>query len=153
MQWMMRTRQWAVVCGLFALIMLAIAGLILTRDSSSPTGAMRPRRASLVDERPVQTARSMAALASREEQRFAQQALRLADHAVDLAFADAMREATLQPAAATPETTELFPRLSRAEAQVKSDQETIDAQKTEATTGQGTGQDVQQQLDMVQSQR
>jgi small-conductance mechanosensitive channel len=151
MPWVMKTRQRIVVFGLLALVMAAIAALVLTRDSSSPTARTKPRRAPLVDEQPVQTARSMATLAStREEQRFARQALQLADHAVDLAFADALREATLHPSANTPEAKELFARVRRAEAQVKSDQDLIDSLKKES--GKGSGSELQQQLDLVQAQ-
>ena len=153
MQWVMRTRQWIVVFGLLALILLAIAGLVLTRDSGLPAAGTRPRRAPLVDERAVQTARAMAALAStREEQRLAQQALRLADHAVDLAFADAMRDVTLHPAPPTPETKELLGRVRGAEAQVKSDQEIIELLKKQTTTARGSSQEIQKQLDLLQAQ-
>lgn len=153
MPWVMKTRQWVIVFSLSALVVLAIVGLIFTRDSGSPVAGTKSRRAPLVDERPVQTARSMAALAStREEQRFARQALRLADHAVDLAFAEAMREATLHPPESTPETKELYARASRAEAQVKSDQDIIDELKKEASSRHGSNTDLQQQLDLVQAQ-
>ena len=153
MQLVMKTRQQIVVVGLVALVMAAIAALVLTRDSSSRAAQTKPRRAPLVDEQPVQTARSMATLASaREEQRFAQQALQLADHAVDLAFADALREATLHPVASTPEAKELFARVSRAEAQVRSDQDLIDNLKKEFATAKSSGQEMQQQLDLVQAQ-
>lgn len=153
MQWVIKTRQRIVVFGLLALVMVAIAALVLTRDSSSPASRTRPRRAPLVDEQPVQTARSMATLAStQEEQRFARQALQLADHAVDLAFADALRETTLHPAASTPETTELFARVSRAEAQVKLDQDLIDSLKKESATEKGPDNEIQKQLDLVQAQ-
>ncbi len=153
MEWVMKTRQWVVTFVLFALVVLALVGLILTRDSGAPVARTRPRRAPLVDERPMQTARSMAALAStREERRFAQQALRLADHAVDLAFADAMRDAAEHPLAPSPETKELYARMSRAEAQVKSDQDIIDELKKESTAAPGSGPDIQQQLDLVQAQ-
>ncbi|MBZ5655990.1 MAG: mechanosensitive ion channel [Acidobacteriia bacterium] len=149
----MKTSQRIALFSLLALVLVAIAALILTRDSKSPAARTRPRRAPLVDEQPVQTARSMATLAStREEQRFAQQALQLADHAVDLAFADALREATLHQAEGTPETTELFARVRRAEAQVKSDQELIDGLKKESATAKGSGQEIQQQIDLVQAQ-
>ena len=153
MPWVMKTRQRIVVFGLLTLVVVAIAALVLTRDSSSPAARTRPRRAPLVDEQPVQTARSMATLASsREEQRYAQQALQLADHAVDLAFADALREATLRPVAVTPETKELFARVRRAEAQVESDQDLIDSLKKESATAKSSGQEIQQQLDLVQAQ-
>jgi small-conductance mechanosensitive channel len=153
MQWVMKTRQGIVLLALLALVMVAIAGLVLTRDSSSPVGQTPPRRTPLVDEQSVQTARSMATLAStREEQRFAQQALRLADHAVDLAFADAMREATLHPVASTPESKELFARVSRAEAQIKSDQDLIDSVKKESATAKSSSNEMQQTLDLLQAQ-
>jgi small-conductance mechanosensitive channel len=146
----MKTRQRIVVFGLLALVLVAIVALVLTRDSSSPAAGTRPRRAPLVDEQPVQTARSMATLAStREEQRFARQALQLADHAVDLAFADALRETTFHPAASTPETTELFARVSRAEAQVKLDQDIIDSLKKESATEKDSGKEIfQAQLEL-----
>ena len=149
----MRTRHWVAAIVSFALIVMAIVGLVLTRDSSTREERTGPRRAPLVDEKPVQTARGMAALAStREEQRFALQALGLADHAVDLAFADAMREATLHPAARTAETKELFARVSRAEAQVQSDQEIIDYLKKESSKAKGSDEVFQQQLDLLQAQ-
>ena len=154
MKLVMTTGQRIVVLGLFALIALAITALVLTRESAVPVSRTRARRAPLVDEGPVQTARSMAALAStREEQRFAQQALRLADHAVDLAFADAMREATLDPSAKTTETKELFARVSRAEAQVKLDQDLIDMLKKESAAAKTSDQEMQQQLDLLQAQQ
>ncbi len=153
MQRVMTTRQRIAVFGLCVLIVAAIAALVLTRASGPLATRSRPRRTPLVDEQPVQTARSMAALAStREEQRFAQQALRVADHAVDLAFAEAMREASLHPVASTPEAKELFGRVSRAEAQVKSDQDLIDNLKKEPTAKLGSGQEIQKQLDLVQAQ-
>jgi small-conductance mechanosensitive channel len=153
MQWVMKTRQWIITFASFVLIMVAIVGLVLTRDSGSPAPQTRPRRAPLVDEQPVQTARGMAALAStREEQRLALQAMRLADHTVDLAFADAMREATLHPAGSTPETKELFARVSRAEAQVKSDQDIIDELKKELAKTRSSGDELQRQIDLVQAQ-
>lgn len=141
-----------VAFGLLALIVAAVAGLILTRDAGL-RAEHRQRRAPIVDEQPVQTARNVAALATfREEQRYANQALRLADHAVDLAFAGAMREATLRPAANTPEAKDLFARVRRAEAQVQSDQEIIDTLKKEAEKAKGGAQDLQQQLDLLQAQ-
>ena len=153
MQGVMRKRDWIAVSGICALVLVTILGLVLTRNSTSLAVQTRPRRAPLVDEQPVQTARSMMALAtSREEQRFAQQALRLADHAVDLAFADAIREATLRPLADTPATKELFARVSRAEAQVKSDQDMIDDLKKESAPGHAADQAIEQQLALLQAQ-
>jgi small-conductance mechanosensitive channel len=152
MQWAIKTRQRIVVFALLALIAAACTALFMTRESTPPAAGAKPRRTPLVDEQPVQTARSVAALpSSREEQRFAQQAMRLADHAVDLAFADALREATLHPPT-TPEAKELFARVKRAEVQVKADQDLIDNLKKESATSKDSGQAIQQQLDLIQAQ-
>jgi hypothetical protein len=150
----MKTRQTIVVLVLCVLVGAGIAGFVLTRDSGSGAVRAKSLRPQLVDEQPIQTARRMAALAStREEQRFAQQAVRLADHAVDLAFAGAMREATLHQGGSTPEEKELFARVGRAEAQVKLDQDMIDSLKKETPKATAaSGQEIQKQLDMVQAQ-
>lgn len=148
----MKTRQRIIVIGLLVLIVAAIVALVLTRDSHLPAAAAR--RPPLVDEQPVQTARRMSALAStREEQRYSLQALRQADHAVDLAFSDALREATLHPDAGNPQTRELFARVKRTEAQVKSDQDMIDDLKKEsAKAGASRADEFQQQIDLLQAQ-
>jgi len=149
----LHTRQRIVIIGLAALILTAIVGIVLTRESGVPFVRSRPRRAPMVDEQTVQTARNMAALAStREEQRYANQALRLADHSVDLAFAEAMRDATSRSAANTPEAKELFARVSRAEAQVKSDQEIIDTLKKESEKSKTPAEGLQEQMDLLQAQ-
>ena len=134
--------------------MAASLWLIVSRDSGSPLLPTSARRAPLVDEQPVQTASSLLTLAStRDEQRFAYRALRLADEAVDLAFAEAMREATLRPAANSAETKELFARVSRAEAQVKSDQDLLQEIKRASTPAHASDQaEIQQQFDLLQAQ-
>ena len=149
----MKKRDWIVVSGMAVLVVAAMLGPVLTRHSTSPAALTQPHRVALVDERPVQTARTLMALASTQEgQRLAQQALRLADHAVDLAFADAIREATLRPVASTPATKELFARVSRAEAQVKSDQDMIEDLWRESTPGHAADPAIEQQLDLLQAQ-
>lgn len=153
MPWPIKTRHWIIGLGLLALIVLAAVGLILTREQGTPLTSGRSRRPELVDESPLRTARAIAALADGpEEKRLARQAIRLADHAVDLAFADAMREAAARQQQATPETKELYARVRRAEAQVKSDQELVDDLKKELAATKGPQTDLQQQLDLVQAQ-
>jgi small-conductance mechanosensitive channel len=152
MELVMKPRHWFTIAGLFLLIVLAFAGLIMTHDSGKPVTRRAFRR--LVDQKPLETARSLATQASdTDEQRFAQQVLRLADHEVDLAFNVAMREAKEHPPQPTPETKELFTRLSRSQAQVTSDQQMIDDLKKEQSTLKGPKADaVQQQIDLVQAQ-
>jgi small-conductance mechanosensitive channel len=153
MRRMLKTRQQMVLVGLLVLVVAAIVALLLTRETRSSGAQSGPRRAPIVDEQPVQTARNMAKLAAnRDEQRLAQQALRLADHEVDLAFSDALREATLHPGSSNPETKELFARVKRAQAQVKSDQDIIDSLKKESAKAKSPSEQTQQQLDLLQAQ-
>jgi small-conductance mechanosensitive channel len=152
---LIKARHWMIALGLLAFVLLAVVGLYLTRDGRQPSqGRGLTRRAPLVDEQPLQTARNMAKLASSwEEQRYAQQALKLADHEVDLAFADALRDASEHPAPATPETKALYARVKQAEATVKAEQERIDQLKKQLAIANATRQDnLQQQLSIVQAQ-
>jgi hypothetical protein len=101
---LMKVRQWIATFGLLGLVVAAGVGLVLTRQSTQLNStASKGRRAPIVDEQPRKTARAMAALASDwDEQRFSRQALKLADHQVDLAFNYEMREAAEHPVAPTP---------------------------------------------------
>ncbi len=153
MRRILKTRQQMVLFGLVVLVIAAIVVLLLTRETTSPGPQSGPRRAPVVDEQPVQTARNVAKLAaSGDEQRLARQALRLADHEVDLAFSDALREATLHPGSSNPETKELFARVKRAQAQVKSDQDLIDSLKKESVKAKGPNEQNDQQLALLQAQ-
>src|ERR1022692_944198 len=107
------------ILGLLLLVLAGVIGLVLTRDSGRPASSTQTpgHRAPPVDEQPLQTARNMAKLVSSwDEQRIAQQALKFADHEVDLAFADALRDATEQPRATSAQSRELYARESKAEA-------------------------------------
>ena len=124
----MKVHQWVVTLCLLALVIAAGVGLVLTRQSAQMDNeSTRRRRPPIVDEAPLKTARTVAALATdRDEQRFSQQALKLADHEVDLAFSAAMRDASEHPDTPTPEVKALFDRVSKAQATVTSTQQTID---------------------------
>jgi small-conductance mechanosensitive channel len=125
----MTARHWITIAGLLTLVALGIAGLLSTRDTGQSVVVQRTRAGGnslktppLVDERPLHTARSLAALAATpEEQQLVHQALKVADHEIDLAFADALRRATEQPVQLTPEIKQLLARVSKAEAAVESD--------------------------------
>src|SRR5271163_922119 len=83
---------------------------------------------SLVDERPWQTIESLAPLAvSAEEQSFAHEAARLADHEVDQAFALALRQAALQTRTLTGDALVLQQKAAQLQALVKEDQSKVDA--------------------------
>jgi len=152
----MKAHQWIVTLGLMALVLAAAVGLILTRQSaqSTPTGS-GGRRPPIVDEQPLKTARAMAALASDwEEQRYSRQALKLADHSVDVAFSYEMRQATEHPAPPTPESKKLYAQANQADAAARADQERIDQlQKQIANAKDARGRDtLQQQIDLTKAQ-
>ena len=143
-------RRWVVPISLLALLSAAIIGLVMTRSDQPATVARR--YASLVDQRPLQTARSMSALASgREEIRFARQALRIADHVVDLGFSIAFRDTAAQPT--DPKSRDALALVSRAQEQVKADQDRVEQLKRELTSGGIMEQETfQQELNLTQAQ-
>jgi len=150
----MRAHQWIVTLGLLTLVLAASVGLILTRQSAQLNSRSRTRRPPIVDEEPLTTARAMAALASGwDEQRYSRQALKLADHSVDVAFSYEMRQATEHPAPPTPESKKLFARADQAQAAVAEDQERIDRlQKQMATEKDGRARDaLQQRIDLTKA--
>ncbi len=149
------------------------AGLWWTRDSvPAPTpegagaakGQQRPAAGSLaqayrrgwVDMSPLLTARRMSSLATTpEEQEFARQAERLADHSVDLAFAEAMRQATDEQPATTPQIKELAARKAKAQAAVEADQRDIDrlTAQAAATPPAAPGEEGDRQRDRLEVAR
>ncbi len=84
--------------------------------AAGPGGPPR-RRTRLVDMRPLLTARQLSAFAATpEEQELSRQAERLADHAIDLAFVVAMRDATETAQERTPELRAVTDARDRAQA-------------------------------------
>jgi len=151
----MRAHQWVVTLGLFALVLIAGMGLILTRESAQSSSVNSPgRKPPIVDEQPLKTARAMSALASDwDEQRQSRQVLKLADHEVDVAFSYEMREATEHPAPPTPQTKELYAQANRTQAAVKEDQDRIDLlQKQLAVAKEERKDSLQQQIDLGKAQ-
>jgi small-conductance mechanosensitive channel len=155
MESLMKSRQWLITLGLLVLVLAAVIGSVLTSDFGAPTAqSSHTRRPPLVDERPLQTARTVSKLAAGwDEKRFADQALRISDNEVDLAFEDALRDAASHPAPSTPETRELYARVSQGETDVQADQDHLKQLKKELTTASGAKQDsVQEQVDLAQAQ-
>lgn len=148
-------RQWATLGVLLLLVIAACFGVILTRQTASPAQPDSTAQSqSLVDQSPLSIARSMAPLASNgEQQHLSEQALRLADHEVDLAFADALRNAAKHPVAPNPETRQLSVRLDRARSRQKADQDLADQLKKKiAAVPERERDSVQQQLELLQAQ-
>src|SRR5277367_3049959 len=82
-----------------------------------------PRSYGIVDQRPWQTAKTVAALAvSAEELELAREAERLADHEVDQAFAQSLRQASAETRQLTGEALTLQKRVTELQQTVKQDQ-------------------------------
>jgi len=135
----MRVRHWITAIVLLLLVGAAVVGILWTRElpaasdeATATTGhkllgrrVAAPQR-QLVDLRPLQTARQMAALAgTQEEQSLAHEAEKIGDHEVDLAFYDALRRVQETPVKLSPEAKEIADRKAKAEQAVKDDQENI----------------------------
>lgn len=141
-----------IVVGLVALALGTGAGYYATRETSRPhakktvTDAPLP----LVDERPLPTARALAVLATTaEEQRLAQEAARIADHEVDLAFADALRQAAEQRSAEDPKNRDLYLKMQQAQtalAEVLAQIEQVKAKISTAKPGERNALEDQKDL-------
>jgi small-conductance mechanosensitive channel len=126
----------AILVVLAALLATSLALLWVTRGAMQQLSFLRQQNSAgaagdkrLVDQRPWQTAQTLAALAvTAEETEFARQAERLADHEVDQAFASALREANLKAEhrSFTGEALALSQKVLELEQAVAQDQAQID---------------------------
>lgn len=114
---------------IFLLVLFTAYGFWKTRQPLAPVvttenGTTATAEKSPVDQTPLKTAQQLALLASsREERTLAGEALRLADFDVDLAFANALRQARLHPPALSREAKEYQARLQKAEKLLNADQD------------------------------
>src|SRR3984893_15608448 len=131
----MKWLQWGTTLGLLALVLGTVAAYYATRETSRPrakNAASNAAQTPLVDERPLPTARALAALAmSPEEQRLAEEAVRIADHEVDLAFADKLRQAAEQRSDQDPKNRDLYLKLQQAQAALTDVQSRVEQLKAQ----------------------
>jgi small-conductance mechanosensitive channel len=108
----------------------------------------------LVDQSALFTAQRMAQMPTSEEERpFAQEALRLGDQEMDLAFATAVREAAEHPPVLTPEAKQVQAKLQKAENALDADKAKV-AQLTAADEkASGSRKDaLDDELDLAKAQ-
>src|SRR5215831_2105045 len=164
----MKLRNWIVGIVLLLLAGAAVVGLLWTRELPPPSddaaapapghrllgrkAAAPPRQ--LVDVRPLQTARRMAALAGTpEEQTLAHEAEKIADHEVDLAFYDTLRRVQDTPVKLSPEAKEIADRKGKAEQALKEDQENVKQLTRRLAAAPDSQKDnLQDQLDVAKAQ-
>jgi small-conductance mechanosensitive channel len=128
-----------------SILILCLAAAWWTRGAMSHMPFLRSNGGSshgLVDQKPWQTIESLAPLAvSAEEQSFAHEAARLADHEVDQAFALALRQAALKTRTLTGDALTVQERVTQLQALVKDDQAKVDALTTSLKQPNGTTAD------------
>jgi len=149
--------QRLVLFGLLALLVLAGAGLVLTNSWKNGVLKLPAKQSSdetLVDESSLQTAQQLAKVAvTSDEQQYAGEALRLADHEVDMAFSAALREATRHTAPLSADAKALQARIARRQARMDTEKANL-ARLTElvAKASAGRKDALQQELTLAQAQ-
>jgi small-conductance mechanosensitive channel len=123
--------------------------------SAKPGTPQPPAGQQLVDQTPLKIAQQLAPLATLPEERpLAEEAIRLTDHEVDLAFTTALRDVALHPPTLSPEAKEIQSRLQKADKAVEADQAQV-AQITAADAkASGDRKDLlDDQLDLANAQQ
>src|SRR5271157_3300295 len=147
------------VFGLSVLFIAALVGFALTRQTANinppkqKAGKTELEQAKLVDQSPLETAHNLANVASTaEEQKLAADAIRIADHEVDIAFVSALQQAELHPPIENSETKELNTRIRFLESRLQSVQEQAgQLTKLAANPGKNDAHAIQQQLEIAQA--
>src|SRR5258706_4524955 len=133
----MRMNRSRMVIALLMLIVLAVtlAGAFLTRGVMTYVPFLETRTGNcaaayaahgVVDQQPWQTAATLAALAeSAEERELAREAERLADHEVDQAFSQSLRQASLEKPNLSGKALALQQRVTELQETIKNDQARI----------------------------
>jgi small-conductance mechanosensitive channel len=138
-----------VVIVLILLMVLAVtlAGAFMTSGVMSYLPFLQPRTGDwkgayvargVVDQRPWQTAATLAALAqSSEERELARDAERLADHEIDQAFSQSLRQASLEKPNPSGKTLALQQRVTELQETIKNDEARIASLSAGARTKPG----------------
>jgi small-conductance mechanosensitive channel len=131
---MSRARM-VIVLIMLMVLAVTLAGAFLTRGVMAYLPFLQARKGSwtgayvppgVVDQRPWQTAATLAALAqSAEERELAREAERLADHEVDQAFSQSLRQASLAKSNLSGKALALQQRVTELQETIKNDQDRI----------------------------
>jgi len=140
----MKAPQKLILWSLLALMAAAVVGLILTGRPPDTLAEIKRRNAAtvhkheLVDQSSLEIAEELAALAGTPaEQDLAQNAVRLADHEVDLAFTSALRTASGQSGRLNGEAATIQARIQRIQTDIAANQEKVKRLTAEATSPSG----------------
>ena len=131
----MNRPRMVIVLIMLMVLAVTLAGAFLTRGVMAYLPFLQARTGSwtgayvapgVVDQRPWQTAAALAALAqSAEERKLAREAERLADHEVDQAFSQSLRQASLEKPNLSGKALALQQRVAELQETIKNDQARI----------------------------
>lgn len=147
----MKLRSDLPTIGVALLLLTSVAAYFATRDlGTGPATAPASRQNPLVDDRMVETARRLSAVADTvEEQDLAREALELADHELDQAFATALRQAAVVPQPASGALLDLNNRIARLNARMAAYQKRI----TQLTPQAAADERVAEELAVLKAQQ
>jgi small-conductance mechanosensitive channel len=150
----MAWRHWTIIAVLLLLVIATGGAFIATRDSSRPPTPVSGAETPLVDQSPLKTARQLALLGvTPEEQRLAQEAVRIADHEVDLAFADALRDASEHPTDLDPKYEDLQLRIQLAQSTLTYEQARLNELRAKVASAKADEKEkLQEQMDLLEAQ-
>jgi small-conductance mechanosensitive channel len=146
-----------IVLVLLIVLAITLAGAFLTNGVMAYLPFLQARKGKwtgayvsrgIVDQRPWQTAATLAALAqSAEEREFAREAERLADHEVDQAFSQTLRQASLAKPNLSGKALALQQRINELQETIKNDQaqiaSLIAAASTKSASATSNGSDLE----------
>src|ERR1700739_2918848 len=131
----MNRARMVIVLILLIVLAVTLAGAFLTRGGMTYLPFLQARKGNwtgayvpqgVVDQRPWQTAATLAALAqSAEERELAREAKRLADHEVDQAFSQSLRQASLEKPNLSGKALALQQRVTELQETIENDQARI----------------------------
>ncbi len=154
----MRFRQNSVVALLLVALVGVVLGILRTNQGPSPASKATRRspldRSFVVDQSSLVTAQQIVRLPTTPEERtYAQDALRLADQELDLAFAQQVQTASNQAPAKSPEVTQLTAKLQQALRDSADDQARVaDLAASLAKAGPATVQGITDRLELAKAQ-
>src|SRR6202171_6873465 len=145
----MNRARMVIVLILLIILAVTLEGAFLTRGVMTYLPFLQARKGNwtgayvshgVVDQRPWQTAPTLAALAqSAEERELAREAERLADHEVDQAFSQSLRQASLEKPNLSGKALALQQRVIELQETIKNDQARIAYLKAGGGRTQGGG--------------
>lgn len=145
---------------MIVLVLASLVSVLLTRPWADYRKRLRAERRNaqqgqLVSTRPLDTAQQLAPLAvTHSEQQDADDALRLGDRAVDMAFAAALEDAAENPAPLTKQTRQLAARIKSLEDANAADNQRVADLKNQLAKARPNQKDaIQDQLNIAQAQQ